>query len=217
MCEDGFLYPRYSLIHVCELALKEISICPNFSVKCCSLVSSLLQIHMQLSGHFFQGNLFKTCNSRSFLRDNLSELGVLNQIFTLFSQRKENLSVSQEGKTETKLQQNCVSYLSTGRRLEFGFCYRSESQRNSNRRCWRKCFHAPGFSVLKLKSKSLEGSFTPEQWDMVSVKIFAEFKFLSCREKYHFIPWHGWFGYCIWIKHCSSTFTCSISQSAEWK
>lgn len=153
MCEDGFLYPRYSLIHVCELALKEISICPNFSVKCCSLVSSLLQIHMQLSGHFFQGNLFKTCNSRSFLRDNLSELGVLNQIFTVFSQRKENLSVSQEGKTETKLQQNCVSYLSTGRRLEFGFCYRSEESEKLKQTVLKKMLSCPWLQCAEIEKQ----------------------------------------------------------------
>lgn len=47
---------------------------------------------MQVSAHFFQGNLFKASNSRSFLRDSWSELGVLNQILTPICQSKTTVS-----------------------------------------------------------------------------------------------------------------------------
>lgn len=74
------------------LALKGIFLCHKFSVKCCSLVSSLLKICTKVSDNFFLGLLFKTSNSKSFLRDNLSELGVLKQIFTPICQSKASVS-----------------------------------------------------------------------------------------------------------------------------
>lgn len=73
--ENVVLYPRCLLIYMYErvwiftLALKGTFLCPKLSVKCCSLVSSLLKICVKVSGNFFLWYLFKTSNSKS---DNLS-------------------------------------------------------------------------------------------------------------------------------------------------
>lgn len=156
MCGDVGFCSRYLLRYIYrsagmfKMGLKEILICPELSVKSCSLVPTLLQICIQISVNFFQGKLFNTSISRSFLRDNLSELSWTRS--STLSAKEKQLSVSQKsikGKTVTWLQQNYVSYLSTGSSLEFYFCVGQRRQRNSKWWYWRKCFHASGLSVPK--------------------------------------------------------------------